>query len=70
MRPQAEEEGRRRGLVRYIKKKKLEPLETYVPAVVAARNQLQRAGSIMSEPPCSLESRLPPALLALRANVS
>ena len=50
MRPQAEEEGRRRGLVRYIKKKKLEPLETYVPAVVAARNQLQRAGTIMSEP--------------------
>ena len=48
--PQAEEGSRRPGLGRYIKKKKLEPLETYVPAVVAARNQLQRAGSIMSEP--------------------
>ena len=44
----------RQGLGRYIKKKKLEPLETYVPAVVAARNQLQRAGSIMSERFCSL----------------
>lgn len=37
----------RRGLDRYIKKKKLDPLESYVPAVVAARKQLNRAGEIM-----------------------
>jgi len=47
--PQAAEGSSRRGIGRYIKKKSLEPLETYVPAVVAARNQLRRAGTIMSE---------------------
>lgn len=50
------EEGSKRGIARYIKKKSLEPLETYVPAVVAARNQLQRAGTIMSEPPPPVQS--------------
>jgi len=35
--PPARAEG---GLARYIKKRKLEPLEAYVPAVVAAREQL------------------------------
>lgn len=33
-------EGARSGLSRYIKKRRLEPLENYVPAVVAARQQL------------------------------
>lgn len=39
----------KRGLARYIKKKKLDPLESYVPPVIAARNQLKQAGSIMSK---------------------
>ena len=46
---QAATDGERRGIGRYIKKKKLDPLNTYVPAVIAAKNQLVRAGSIMSE---------------------
>jgi len=46
---QAAEGSSRRGIGRYIKKKSLEPLETYVPAVVAARNQLRRAGTIMKD---------------------
>ena len=46
---QAVEGSERKGMGRYVKKKKLDPLDTYVPAVIAAKNQLQRAGGIMSK---------------------
>lgn len=39
--------GRRRGLSAYIKKKALDPLDTYVPPVLQARQQLLKAGGIM-----------------------
>lgn len=39
-----------RGYARYIKKKKLDPLETYVPSVLQARLQLETAGRVMSKP--------------------
>ena len=38
--PALAEGARSSGLSRYIKKRRLEPLENYVPAVVAAREQL------------------------------
>ena len=38
--PALAEGARSNGLSRYIKKRRLEPLENYVPAVVAARQQL------------------------------
>eukprot|EP00798_Chlamydomonas_sp_ICE-L_P014381 gene14381-20382_t len=44
---QAEEGGR--GLNRYIRKKKLEPLETYVPKVLAAKSQLALLGWMTQE---------------------
>lgn len=44
-----EELSKQRGLSRYIKRKRLEPLETYVPAVMAAQSQLALAGLAMSE---------------------
>ena len=34
---------------RYIKKKQLDPLETYVPSVLQARLQLETAGRVMSK---------------------
>lgn len=36
-----------RGLDRYIKKKGLDPIDTYVPPVLQARDQLLKAGEIM-----------------------
>lgn len=44
-----EQQQRSRGISRYIKRRKLEPLETYVPAVLAARSQLEQAGNKMSK---------------------
>lgn len=35
------------GLGRYIKRKSMDPLETYVPAVLQARSQLLQAGAVM-----------------------
>ena len=43
-------QGGKRGLGRYIKKKGLDPLETYGPPVLQARQQLQKAGEIMGAP--------------------
>jgi hypothetical protein len=40
-------QGGGRGLNRYIKKKSLDPLDTYVPPVLQARQQLQKSGDIM-----------------------
>lgn len=37
------------GIGRYIKKKSMDPLETYVPAVLQARSQLLAAGDVMGE---------------------
>ena len=37
------------GIGRYIKKKSLDPLETYVPAVLQARSQLLAAGTVMGK---------------------
>lgn len=37
-----------RGLARYIRKKRLDPLETYVPVVLSARSQLVSAGEVMA----------------------
>ena len=36
------------GLSRYIKKRALDPLETYVPPVLLARAQLQGSAEVMS----------------------
>ena len=44
-RPQADSGG----IGRYIKKKSMDPLETYVPAVLQARSQLLAAGDVMGE---------------------
>ena len=44
-----ESSSSRRGMNRYIKKKQLDPLETYVPSVLQARLQLQAAGRVMSK---------------------
>ncbi|BDA41458.1 hypothetical protein COCOBI_02-2380 [Coccomyxa sp. Obi] len=41
----------RRGIGRYIKKKALDPLITYVPAVLQAQKQLLNAGQLMGEDP-------------------
>ncbi|CAL8461812.1 g1343 [Coccomyxa elongata] len=41
----------RRGIGRYIKKKALDPLITYVPAVLQAQKQLLSAGQLMGEDP-------------------
>lgn len=38
-----------RGLPRYIKKKKLDPIDTYIPTVLQARKQLVKAGTIMKQ---------------------
>lgn len=40
-------QGWGRGIGRYIKKKALDPLDTYVPPVLQARQQLLKAGEIM-----------------------
>lgn len=39
------------GLGRYIKRKSMDPLETYVPAVLQARAQLLQAGAVMGAHP-------------------
>lgn len=41
--------GNSRGLQRYIKKKKPDPLYTYVPTVLQARAQLLKAGAVMQQ---------------------
>jgi hypothetical protein len=47
-------QGGGRGLNRYIKKKSLDPLDTYVPPVLQARQQLQKSGEIMgAHPTCA-----------------
>ena len=38
-----------RGLAKYIKKKQLDPLVTYVPLLLEARDQLIRTGRVMGE---------------------
>lgn len=38
-----------RGLSRYIKKKKLDPIDTYLPTVLQARKQLLKAGTVMKQ---------------------
>lgn len=38
-----------RGLSRYIKKKKLDPIDTYIPTVLQARKQLVKAGTVMKQ---------------------
>ena len=45
----ASAQSRAQGLQRYIKKRQLDPLETYVPAVLSARDQLQ-VRSFRAEP--------------------
>ncbi|KAF5836006.1 hypothetical protein DUNSADRAFT_6576 [Dunaliella salina] len=40
-----------RGLAKYIKKKALDPLETYVPVILEAREQLLEAGEVMGTSP-------------------
>lgn len=41
--------GSGRGLSRYIKKKKLDPIDTYIPTVLQARKQLVKAGTVMKQ---------------------
>ena len=36
-----------RGMDRYIRRKQLDPLETYVPVVLASQDQLLQAGEVM-----------------------
>lgn len=38
-----------RGLSRYIKRKNLDPLETYVPLVLEARGQLDASGALLAK---------------------
>lgn len=38
-----------RGLDKYVKKKQLDPLDTYVPLLLEARDQLIRTGRVMCE---------------------
>ena len=46
---QDDDSASKRIFGRYIKKKKLDPLETYVPSVLQARLQLETAGRVMSK---------------------
>lgn len=46
--PSASPATSNRGLARYIRKKRLDPLETYVPVVLSARSQLVSAGEVMA----------------------
>ncbi|KAK9839201.1 hypothetical protein WJX81_001001 [Elliptochloris bilobata] len=58
------------GLSRYIKKRRLEPLENYVPAVVAAREQLVACGSQLDSKPAELRKQLRNgAFLGVRENI-
>eukprot|EP00955_Chlamydomonas_euryale_P094451 364860-Chlamydomonas_euryale.AAC.2 len=43
---------------RYVKKKKLDPLDTYVPLALEARQQLLTAGATMGEATCGQTSKL------------
>ena len=36
-----------RGFSRYVKKRKLDPLDTYIPSLLQARLQLEAAGKVM-----------------------
>ncbi|CAL5222659.1 g5056 [Coccomyxa viridis] len=55
---------------RYIKKKSLDPLETYVPAVIQAREQLVDAGKLMVQDPIEARIRLrSSAFEGLRDNI-
>lgn len=47
----AENEAVKAGLNRYVKKKKLERLDTYVPPLLEARGQLIRVGRVMLQDP-------------------
>ena len=38
---------RPRGFSRYVKKRKLDPLDNYIPALLQARLQLETAGKVM-----------------------
>ncbi|CAK0783810.1 hypothetical protein CVIRNUC_007010 [Coccomyxa viridis] len=62
--------GESRGMSRYVKKKALDPLETYVPAVIQARDQLVDAGKLMDQDPIEARIRLRSnAFEGLRENI-
>ena len=39
--------NRPRGFARYVKKRKLDPLDSYIPSLLQARLQLETAGRVM-----------------------
>ncbi|KAL6755097.1 hypothetical protein V8C86DRAFT_3138034 [Haematococcus lacustris] len=49
---------RERGLSRYIRKKRNDPLDTYVPLVLAARQQLQSTAEVMESEPAAARELL------------
>eukprot|EP00879_Flechtneria_rotunda_P023657 GHRR01025032.1.p1 GENE.GHRR01025032.1~~GHRR01025032.1.p1 ORF type:complete len:219 (+),score=98.76 GHRR01025032.1:374-1030(+) len=46
------------GLERYVKKKKLDPLDTYVPLVLEAKDRLAELQSVMAESPTTARQML------------
>lgn len=58
------------GLNKYIKKKKLDSIDTYVPQLLEARNQLVRTERVMIQDPASARSLLRTGVFkGIRANV-
>ena len=46
-----------RGISRYVRTKQLDDLESYVPLVIEARSQLQKAGNLMGKHRLCLPAR-------------
>lgn len=54
----AAEAPERRGLSKYIKRKALDPIDSYLPPVLQARKQLVKAGEIMGRDPAAAKTLL------------
>ncbi|KAL4437306.1 hypothetical protein ABPG75_004445 [Micractinium tetrahymenae] len=66
----ADNEAVKAGLNRYVKKKKLERLDTYVPPLLEARGQLIRVGRVMLQDPAAARQLLRSGVFAgLRDNI-
>ncbi|KAL4439481.1 hypothetical protein ABPG77_008810 [Micractinium sp. CCAP 211/92] len=66
----ADNEAIKAGINRYVKKKKLERLDTYVPPLLEARGQLIRVGRVMLQDPAAARQLLRSGVFAgLRDNV-
>lgn len=59
-----------RGMNQYVKRKRSDPLETYIPPLIAARIQLQQAMEVMAEAPDTARQLLRKgAMDGVRSNV-